>query len=121
MRKAMKIKREEIQALRATIRADTALLKKMSSKRAIEKYRRAEGAVCKMIFCNPGCKSLPGFPPGFRDYRADFANSRRHRGAESVCIHKSFDAKMKRRRTACAALAKMNRQEAVKLKGLINI
>ncbi len=117
----MKIKRNEIKALRASIRADTALLKKMSSKRAIEKYRQAEGAVCKMIFCNPGCKSLPGFPPGFRDYLSDFADSRRHRGAESVCIHKSFDAKMKRRRTACAALAKINRQERLALKALINV
>ena len=98
MRKAMAIKDEEIHALQTKIRQDTARLKAMSSPRAIEKYRRDERKVCKMIFCNPGCKSLPGFPPNFIDYKDDFKNSKNHRGAQSVCIHASFDAKMKRRR-----------------------
>ncbi len=94
----MDIKHEEIQTLRVKIQQDTARLNAMSSSRAIEKYRRDERKVCKMIFCNPGCKSLPGFPPNFKDYKDDFKNSKNHRGAQTVCIHKSFDAKMKRRR-----------------------
>jgi len=118
MQKAMKIKRCEIKNLRAKINADIRVLNRISSPRAMAKYRADEGEVCKMIFCNPGCKSLPGFPQKFNDYKDDFTTSRNHRGAQSICIHESFDAKMQKRR-ACLEFAKINRRERGKLHAVI--
>ena len=98
MRKAMIIRQNEIQDLRDKIKADIRVLNRISSPRGMREYHKEEGRICKMIFCNPGCKSLPGFPKKFNDYKDDFKTSRNHRGVQSVCIHESFDAKMKKRR-----------------------